>query len=115
MSNPISVDMRSFTSSSASMGASRGGQSLDARIAALKQKLVDLFEEIKLAIKEQTPETEEKVKMLQMQILATQAQIMQLEALRQQKSQEQQQVDSKNAQAAPNTDLPIGQNLNTFI
>lgn len=120
MSNPISVDMRPFTASSASNGASKSsGQSLDARIAALKQKLVDLFDDLKQVSQERTPESAEKAKMIQMQIQVTQAQIMQLEALKQQKIQDEQraqkQADSADDQATSKVQSPIGQNVNTFI
>jgi len=57
--------------------------------------------------------------MLQMQIQVTQAQIMQLEAMKQQKLQDarhaQQQTDSATKQAVANTESTIGHNLNTFI
>jgi hypothetical protein len=117
MSNPISVDMRSVTASSASIGGSKSsGQSLDARIAALKQKLVDLFDDLKRTVQEATPESAEKAKMIQMQIQVTQAQIMQLEAMKQQKIQdEQQQTDEANKQATVQTESTIGQNINAFI
>ena len=120
MSNLISVDMRSFTASSASTGASKSsGQSLDARIAALKQKLVDLFDDLKRTAQEATPESAEKAKLIQVQIQLTQAQIMQLEALKQQKIQDEQraeqQADSANKQAAVQTEPTIGQNINSFI
>ena len=120
MSNPISVDMRSVTASSASIGGSKSsGQSLDARIAALKQKLVDLFDDLKRTVQEATPESAEKAKMIQMQIQVTQAQIMQLEAMKQQKIQdeqrEQQQTDEANKQVTVQTESTIGQNINTFI
>lgn len=117
MSNPISVDMRSVTASSASTGGSKSsGQSLDARIAALKQKLVDLFDDLKRTVQEATPESAEKAKMIQMQIQVTQAQIMQLEAMKQQKIQdEQQQTDEANKQATVQTVSTIGQNINSFI
>lgn len=120
MSNPISVDMRSFTASSASTGGSKSsGQSLDARIAALEKKLVELFDELKRTGQEATPESVEKAKMIQMEIQVTQAQIMQLEAMKQQKIQdeqrEQQQRDAANKQATAQTGSTIGQNINAFI
>lgn len=119
MSNPISVDMRSFSASSSPAGKQNGGQSLDARIAALKQKLVDLFDDLKRTVQEATPESAEKVKLIQVQIQLTQAQIMQLEALKQQKIQDeqraQQQADSANKQAVVQTEPTIGQNINSFI
>lgn len=120
MSNPISVDMRSATASSASTGGSKSsGQSLDARIAALKQKLVDLLDDLKRTVQEATPESAEKAKMIQMQIQVTQAQIMQLEAMKQQKIQdqqrEQQQTDAVNEQATVQKESTIGQNINSYI
>jgi hypothetical protein len=120
MSNPISVDMRSVTVSGASAGNPKSsGQSLDARIAALKQKLVDLFDDLKRVSQERTPESVEKAKMIQMQIQVTQAQIMQLEAMKQQKIQDeqraQQQAGSASKQAAINAESLIGQNINNFI
>lgn len=120
MSNPISVDMRSFTASSSSAAGSKSsGQSLDARIAALEKKLVDLFDELKRTVQEATPESAEKAKLIQVQIQLTQAQIIQLEALKQQKIQDeqraQQQADSAKKQAAVKSEPTIGQNINAFI
>lgn len=114
MSNPISVDMRSATTSSASTANSKSsGQSLDARIAALKQKLVDLFDELKRTAQEATPESVEKAKLLQMQIQVTQAQIMQLEAMKQQRIQDEQREQQQTQTAK--TESTIGQNINSFI
>lgn len=117
MSHSISVDMRSMTLSSATAGNRNGGQSIDARIAALKQKLADVFDELKQAVKKQSPETEEKVKLLQMQIQVLQAQIMQLETLKQQKmADEQRAQEAQSASRQPaESDLSSGQNINTFI
>lgn len=57
--------------------------------------------------------------MIQMEIQVTQTQIMQLEALKQQKIQEeqreQQQTDAANKQADVQTESTIGQNINSFI
>ncbi|MCB2427970.1 FlxA-like family protein [Methylophaga pinxianii] len=120
MSHPISVDMRSSSVSTTSTANSKStGQSLDARIAALKQKLVDLFDQLKQIGQERTPESVEKAEMIQMQIQVIQAQIMQLEAMKQQKIQEeqqaQQQAESDNPQTTSPLEASIGQNVNTFI
>lgn len=119
MSTGIAVDMRSLSASgSSSVSNKPAGHSVEARIAGLKQKLVELFEELKQASQERTPKTVDKIKMIQMQIQVTQAQIMQLEAMQQKKQlneqRTQQQADSANQQQSFAAKPTLGRNINTY-
>ncbi|HAO24467.1 MULTISPECIES: FlxA-like family protein [unclassified Methylophaga] len=121
MSIGITVDMRSLSASGQSVVSDNksAGRSLESRIAALKQKLVDLFEELKQASQERTPKTVDKIKMIQMQIQVTQAQIMQLEAMQQQKLQNEQRAKREdnaiNHKVAIDKEPTFSRKLDTYI
>lgn len=98
----MNVDLSSVRSSGTTKQQAPNGTSLDSRIAALKKKMVDLFNKLKELGQEPSEDSVKQAEAIQKQIELLQAQIQQLEALkRQQEKAEQKAQVTDVVQAEP--------------
>lgn len=90
----MNVDLSSVRSSGSTKQQAPNGTSLDARIAALKKKMVDLFNKLKELGQEPSEDSAKQAEAIQKQIELLQAQIQQLEMLKlqQEKAEQKAQV-----------------------
>ena len=94
----MNIDLSSVRSNGTTKHAASTGSSLDARIAALKKKMVDLFNELKALLKNPGEDSEKQAEAIQQQIQLLQLQIQQLEAL---KKQQEKAAEKDQAIATP--------------
>jgi len=94
----MNIDLSSVRSNGTTKNAASTGSSLDARIAALKKKMVDLFNELKALLKNPGKDSEKQAEAIQQQIQLLQLQIQQLEAL---KKQQEKAAEKDQAIATP--------------
>lgn len=80
----MNIDLSSVRSNESTKHAASAGSSLDARIAALKKKILDLYNELKTLLKNPSENSEKRAEAILEQIQLLELQIQQLEAMKKQ-------------------------------